>query len=91
MKKLWMILLVSLASCGVDQVASTEAADEPVASQQGEVGDDSAASHQEVTCFTEWDCQVCSNTHKTQNVLVETCSDGSETVVSARACGEACF
>lgn len=43
-----------------------------------------------ISCYRAFECVPCT-LHRTRNLLVEICSDGTETLVQRSACGQACF
>lgn len=98
MRKLFLLSIFSLLTTGAVFAADRDGMPDPspVASGTTEVpsvkptgkGAEVTAA---ATCYLEWDCRRCGSPSKNQNVLYQICDDGTQTVVEARACGEACF
>lgn len=96
MSKFLVLPMLFLVACAVEPAANTEATTEAAASALTEVAPTTSTDTKVSTvvraasCFDEWDCRIC-GTGRTQNILVQVCDDGSETIIQTRPCGEDCF
>lgn len=104
--KLATVLLIGVAACAVDDASphATESTDSsalltelPIAGPQSATS--AGPITQNVTCFSEWDCDLICGFYNNNGILVryptnvlhQVCSDGSDTVIRTDPCGEACF
>jgi len=89
MKSFLMLSIVNLMACGVESIATTEAPQAtvssavPARSEATPVSAESESVTAAASCFEEWDCRICGTPNRTQNILVEICDDGTETIISA--------
>jgi len=97
MNKFLMLSLMSVAACGVDPDPDPHGTQQIGLSAPTELSTTISAGAQAgpalaVTCTRLLACQLCGPRHlNEQNILVEECSDGTETIVWTGSCGVDCI
>jgi hypothetical protein len=92
-----VLVLVSVASCAVetDDIGESDspAPATTIVSMPQSIVAPSLAELQPIrtaACDQSWECRRC-GVNSRQNVLVETCDDGSRRIVQLGPCGQPCF